>query len=132
MTIINPGLFLISLTFNLLFFNFSGASWLILNDGIPAVIMLYLIFTVYSLYLEMGEGNNVAVTDAEQAGFTFKKIDLMFIHTHFFAVSVSDTMYGTGNVVWLTESSSSVSGSASEPPPAYDSLVTVHKQHVQS
>ena len=71
MTIINPGLFLISLTFNLLFFNFSGASWLILNDGIPAVIMLYLIFTVYSLYLEMGEGNNVAVTDAEQAGFTF-------------------------------------------------------------
>ena len=69
MSIVNPGLFLISLSFNLLFFNFSGASWLILNDGIPSVIMLYLIYTVYSLYLEMGDCNNVAVNDAEQAGF---------------------------------------------------------------
>lgn len=79
MSIVNPGLFLISLSFNLLFFNFSGASWLILNDGIPSVIMLYLIYTVYSLYLEMGDCNNVAVNDAEQAGFIQNYLNFWYL-----------------------------------------------------
>ena len=46
------------------------------------------------------------------------------------AAVVTDTMYGTGNVVSLTSDSSSVVGRASEPPPTYESLVVVHKQHV--
>ena len=45
---------------------------------------------------------------------------------------VTDTRYGTANVVNLTSDSSSVLGRASEPPPTYESLAVVHKQHVNN
>ena len=48
------------------------------------------------------------------------------------AAVVTDTRYGTANVVSLTSESSSVLGRASEPPPTYDSLALVHKQHVNN
>ena len=50
---------------------------------------------------------------------------------------VTDTRYGTANTVFsLTGESPSIAGSGpvhqSEPPPAYESLVLVHKNHVSS
>ena len=48
------------------------------------------------------------------------------------AAVVTDTRYGTANVVSLTSESSSVLDRASEPPPTYDSLALVHKQHVNN
>ena len=46
---------------------------------------------------------------------------------------VTDTRYGTANVVSLTSQSSSVVGStASEPPPTYESLALAQKQHVSN
>ena len=51
---------------------------------------------------------------------------------------VGDTLYGTTNAVFsLTGESPSIAGSPasgrhSEPPPAYDSLVLLHKNHVAS
>ena len=45
---------------------------------------------------------------------------------------VTDTRYGTANVVNLTSESSSVLGRASEPPPTYESLAVVHKQHLNN
>ena len=45
---------------------------------------------------------------------------------------VTDTRYGTANVINLTSDSSSVLGRASEPPPTYESLAVVHKQHVNN
>ena len=49
---------------------------------------------------------------------------------------MGDTLYGTANTVFsLTGESPSIAGSPangrpSEPPPAYDSLVLIHKNHV--
>ena len=48
------------------------------------------------------------------------------------AAVVTDTMYGTADVVSLTNQSSSVLGRTSEPPPAYDSLAVEHKHHVNN
>ena len=45
---------------------------------------------------------------------------------------VTDTRYGTANMVNLTSESSSVLGRASEPPPTYESLAVVHKQHLNN
>jgi len=109
LAIITPGVFFISLSFDLLFFNFSAASWLLINEGVPAIIMLYMIYTVFSLYQEMAPKN--AEIDAESG------------------VAVADTLYGTANVFTITENSSSI---PSDDPPRYDSLVMVHKQHVTS
>ena len=66
LAIITPGVFFISLSFDLLFFNFSAASWLLINEGVPAIIMLYMIYTVFSLYQEMAPKN--AEIDAESGG----------------------------------------------------------------
>ena len=68
LTIISPGLFLLSLSFDLLFFNFAAASWLLINDGIPAMVMMYMIYMVYSLYLEMAVKETPLTNDVEHAG----------------------------------------------------------------
>ena len=46
----------------------------------------------------------------------------------------SETLYGTANVVFVTEASSSVIGAKPlhDTPPSYESLVQAHKDHVQS
>ena len=50
------------------------------------------------------------------------------------AAVVTDTRYGTSNNVFsLTGESPSIAGlRVSEPPPTYESLVMVHKNHVTS
>ena len=50
-----PAVFISSLVINLLFLNFTAVIWLLAQDGLPAIFILFLIQTVYSLFLEMGD-----------------------------------------------------------------------------
>lgn len=63
---INPGLFLLNVAFKVLSFNFTGAFWLLGQEGVQACVTLYLISSVYSLYLEMGQ--KPEVQHSEEAG----------------------------------------------------------------
>ena len=55
LTFITPAVFLSSLVINLLFLNLPGVLWLLARDGLPVAFILFLIQTVYSLFLEMGD-----------------------------------------------------------------------------
>ena len=54
LTIINPCVLLLSVLMDLFFFNLSGAVGSLMREGFQAAITLYLIYSVYCLYLEMG------------------------------------------------------------------------------
>ena len=58
LTFITPAVFISSLVINLLFLNLPGVLWLLARDGLPAAFILFLIHTVYSLFLEMGDRQN--------------------------------------------------------------------------
>ena len=78
-----------------------------MKDGIPSLIITYLIVVVYQLYLEMLQGPLLPTLNP----------------------------HGVDNVVFVTEGSSSVLGrssNSSDQPPSYDSLVETHKQHVRT
>ena len=55
LTFMTPAVFISSLVINLLFLNFTAVIWLLAQDGLPAIFILFLIQTVYSLFLEMGD-----------------------------------------------------------------------------
>ena len=118
LTILTPANFLGTLVLNLLMFNFTGAWWLIMKEGIPALVITYLVSVVYYLYLNM-VANSSPDVESPPPGPT--------------------TLYGTDNVVFLTDKSSSVAGntatkvgtSAADSPPPYESLVEAQKQHMQ-
>ena len=55
LTFITPAVFLSSLVTNLLFLNLPGVLWLLARDGLPVAFILFLIYTVYTLFLEMGD-----------------------------------------------------------------------------
>ena len=85
---------------------------LIMKEGIPALIISYLIMVVYYLYLHM-----VAKISPDVES----------------PLPGSTTLYGTDSVVFVTDASSSVLGSTkTDSPPSYDSLVQAHKEHVQA
>merc|ERR1711892_129925 len=110
LTILTPANFVGSLVLNLLLFNFPGAWWLIMKEGIPALIISYLIMVVYYLYLHM-----VAKISPDVES----------------PLPGSTTLYKTGSVVFVTDASSSVLGSTkTDSPPSYDRLVQAHKEHV--
>ena len=112
LTILTPANFVGNLILNLLMFNFPGAWWLIMKEGIPALLTTYLITVVYTLYLHMLTKTNPD-EESPAAGLS--------------------TLYGTDNVVFVTEASSSVVGSTPrDSPPSYDSLVQAHKQHIST
>ena len=93
-------------------FNFPAAWWLIVKEGIPALVITYLITVVYTLYLQMLEKTD-PVTDPPTPG--------------------PSTLYGTDSVVFVTEDSSSVVGRRPEDyPPSYNNLVQEHKQHIKT
>ena len=78
-----------------------------MKDGIPSLLIAYLIMVVYQLYLEMLVGPLLPTQNPQ----------------------------GVDNVVFVTERSSSVLGrssNSSDQPPSYDSLVETHKQHVRT
>ena len=109
LTILTPANFVGMLILNMLMFNFPAVWWLIIKEGIPALIIAYLITVVYTLYLQMLDKTNPDTEDPSLG---------------------PSTLYGTDNVVFVTEASSSVVGSRAEDhPPSYDSLVIAHKQH---
>ena len=112
LTILAPANFVGNLVLNLIFFNFPGAWWLIMKEGIPTLLITYLVTVVYTLYLHMSKTSPDEETPAQG----------------------SDTLYGTDNVVFVTEASSSVVGTAltRDSPPSYDSLVQAHKDHVRT
>ena len=58
LTFITPAVFISSLVINLLFLNLPGVLLLLARDGLPAAFILFLIHTVYSLFLEMGDRQN--------------------------------------------------------------------------
>ena len=57
LTIINPCVLLLSVLMDLFFFNLSGAVGSLMREGFQAAVTLYLICSVYCLYLEMGVHN---------------------------------------------------------------------------
>merc|ERR1712156_206461 len=120
LTILVPANFLASLGLNLLFFNLMGALWLVGTEGIPIIITAYLIQVVYTLYCVMVDSRREGNVDSEQAT----------------ASAALDTLYGTSNVVFVSENSNSVVGSVTpslqDAPPAYESLVASTKQHLAS
>merc|ERR1712107_967138 len=120
LTILVPANFLASLGLNLLFFNLRGALWLVATEGIPIIITAYLIQVVYTLYCVMVDLKRAGNIDSEQAT----------------AATALDTLYGTSNVVFLSETSDSVVGSVTaslqDAPPAYESLVASTEQHLAS
>ena len=61
MTFITPAVFVSTLVINLLFLNFTGVIWLLVRDGLPAAFILFLIQTVYSLFLEMADREVVQI-----------------------------------------------------------------------
>ena len=112
LTILTPASFVGNLLLNMLMFNFPGAWWLIMKEGIPALLITYLITVVYTLYLHMLTNTNPD-EESPSAGLP--------------------TLYGTDNVVFVTEASSSVVGSTPrDSPPSYDSLVQAHKEHMST
>ena len=113
MTLLAPANFMGNLILNLIFFNFPGALSLIVHEGIPSFLILYLVTVVYSLYLQM-LGKTSPDEESSPQG--------------------SGTLYGTSNVVFVTEASSSVIGAKPlhDKPPSYENLVQAHKDHVQS
>eukprot|EP00092_Neocalanus_flemingeri_P030037 GFUD01032611.1.p1 GENE.GFUD01032611.1~~GFUD01032611.1.p1 ORF type:complete len:193 (-),score=40.13 GFUD01032611.1:49-627(-) len=113
LTILTPANFVGNLILNLIFFNFPGAMWLITKEGIPALLITYLITVVYTLYLQMLGKTSVDVESPAQE---------------------SDTMYGTANMVFVTDASSSIVGTTPtrDFPPSYESLVVAHKEHVST
>merc|ERR1719369_500092 len=98
------------LVLDLLSFNLSSAWWLIVVEGIPALLITYIISVVYTLHLQMLPKT---LFEPEPS-------------------SSSSTLYGTDSVVFVTEASSSVVGSRAELPPSYDSLVQAHKEHMRT
>ena len=83
-----------------------------MKEGIPALVITYLITVVYTLYLQMLEKTD-PVTDPPTPG--------------------PSTLYGTDSVVFVTEDSSSVVGRRPEDyPPSYNNLVQEHKQHIKT
>ena len=112
LTILTTANFVGILILHLIMFNFPAAWWLIVKEGIPALVITYLITVVYTLYLQMLEKTDL-VTDPPTPG--------------------ASTLYGTDSVVFVTEDSSSVVGRRPEDyPPSYDSLVQAHKQHIRT
>jgi len=113
LTILIPASFIANLTLNLFIFNLPGVWWLIVREGIPVIVTLYVIQIVYILYCEMVTAKQDSC-DSERA------------------MSSLDTEYGTGNIVFLDPSSNSVVGSISpslsDSPPAYDTLVSATKE----
>ena len=112
LTILTPANFVGNLILNMLMFNFPDAWWLIMKEGIPALLITYLITVVYTLYLHM-----LAKTNPDEVS----------------PAAGLSTLYGTDNVVFVTEASSSVVGSTPrDSPPSYDSLVQAHKEHMST
>ena len=67
LTLVTPALFLFHLASSLLFLQLGAAAWLLLHEGALAAVTLYLVHTVYCLYLEMAP-NRVDIFDEEQTG----------------------------------------------------------------
>ena len=119
LTILTPANFVGSLVLNLLTFNLPSAWMLIMKEGIPALIISYLIIVVYYLYLHMVAKISPDVESPPPG---------------------STALYGTDNVVFVSDASSSVlgntatsvGGTATDSPPSYDSLVQAHKEHVEA
>ena len=65
LTFITPAVFISSLLTNLLFLNLPGVLWLLTRDGLPVAFILFLIHTVYSLFLEMGDRHNKYSSEIE-------------------------------------------------------------------
>ena len=61
---VGPSLFLAYLIMDLLFLNFTAVTRLLLQEGIAATVTLYLVTTVYSLYLEMAAPPTFITDDA--------------------------------------------------------------------
>ena len=88
LTMVGPFLFLAYLIMDLLFLNFTAVTRLLLKEGIAATVTLYLVTTVYSLYLEMAAPPTFITDDAfdeENTGQGKRK--------SFFKSLLSTTMY---------------------------------------
>jgi hypothetical protein len=71
LSILTPASFVGNLILNLLMFNFPGAWWLIMKEGIPALLTTYLITVVYTLYLHMlTKTNDVIEASSSVVGST--------------------------------------------------------------
>ena len=64
LTMVGPSLFLAYLILDILFLNFTAASRLLLTEGVVSTVTLYLVTTVYSLYLEMAAPPAIIIDDA--------------------------------------------------------------------
>ena len=64
LTMLGSSLFLAYLIMDLLFLNFTAVTRLMLQEGIAATVTLYLVTTVYSLYLEMAAPPTFITDDA--------------------------------------------------------------------
>ena len=64
LTMVGPSLFLSYLVLDLLFLNFTAASRLMLTEGVVTTVTLYLVTTVYSLYLDMAAPPALVIDDA--------------------------------------------------------------------
>ena len=71
LTFITPAVFISSLVINLLFLNLPGVLWLLARDGLPVAFILFLIHTVYSLFLEMGDRETTDIL--QKYNFSFYK-----------------------------------------------------------
>ena len=74
LTFITPAVFISSLVINLLFLNLPGVLWLLARDGLPVAFILFLIHTVYSLFLEMGDRETIDILIFRNTTFLFIKI----------------------------------------------------------
>ena len=64
LTMVGPCLFLSYLVLDILFLNFTAASRLMLTEGVVTTVTLYLVTTVYSLYLDMAAPPALVIDDA--------------------------------------------------------------------
>ena len=73
---VGPCLFLTYLSLDILFLNLSAATRLLLTEGVVSTVTLYLVYTVYCLYLEMAAppSSTVDVFDEEQTGIRLAHI----------------------------------------------------------
>lgn len=132
---IGPSLFLAYLIMDILFLNFTAATRLLLSEGIVATVTLYLVTTVYSLYLEMAAPPTIItddVFDEEQIGES--KTHVLKSSLILLSPVYDARVYGTTNRAFYIEETGPGTGAYSRPreelPPAYEELAASHKQHV--
>ena len=66
---------------NLLFLNLPGVLWLLARDGLPAAFILFLIYTVYTLFLEMGDRQDRYSSEIEHFPISRVKRSTFTLHS---------------------------------------------------